>query len=361
VHCTIGGIGSGVASGATCVVGSTHTTLQAALDDGACPDVGVPAGNHSGAFTVGRDVVLVGDGRDASVLAGDGTSTVFAVTGSASVELRDLEVAGGAAIKGGGVSVATGAALTLTRSDVCGNAATVAGGGLHVEGTLTMVDAAVRLNSVTGDAIFGGGIALELGTLTADADTVIGENTATGSTVAGAGLSIVAGTATLTGTRVTENDALANAGDVDVTGGGVACACSGADCATSFTNPGTLTINGDAIIDLNTVEGTLATLVGGRVGGGGISAHGCTVDIDSVSIVDNVANANTMEKAELGGGGLAIHLSLFNMRNAHVDRNSIADTGGNTANWPRGGGLFLADSSGTPDPDGQAQGSRGTW
>lgn len=81
-------------------------TLQAAVDASAPGDqIIIMSGVTTGTATISHSLTIRGEGATRSILDGTGAGTVLAVTAGATVTFEDLQVRGGSAPLGGGVSV----------------------------------------------------------------------------------------------------------------------------------------------------------------------------------------------------------------------------------------------------------------
>ena len=140
----------------------------------------------SGHISISSDMAV-----DASALAdgiaidGGGANRVFNVFGAVSLSLHNLDLVGGSTsgstVGGGGLLVATGAAVSMFDSSVRGCTSDQYGGGIAVQtrSDLWMVDCLVSGNETTGVDADGGGIYVSDGGLELQRTTV-GNNVSSG-------------------------------------------------------------------------------------------------------------------------------------------------------------------------------------
>ena len=178
---------------------ATFVVTQTADDDGACDascalreailaaavaagpdDIVVPAGTYPlalGSLPVDSDVTIAGAGAATTVIDGQGTPTVVAVSGT--VAIADLTIRNGAlANQGGGVD--NGGTLTLTRVVLRDNLVSIGitiGGGVYNHGTLLVRDSTITNNGAT---FGGGGILNEVGASLTLINTTISGNLSDG-------------------------------------------------------------------------------------------------------------------------------------------------------------------------------------
>jgi CSLREA domain-containing protein len=185
--------------------------------------------NALGSPTLTEAATVTGAGPRATTVHGSAGSGVLAINSAGTYAIRDLTVTGGNQLSGGGI-VNNNGALTLTRVDVVDNKVTAicplppggfpsSGGGIQSGGTtgsLTLVDSLVTNNHADGliaGACFvsgiGGGIEVD-GPLTVIDSTITGNDAGNGGVGAGGGIAeqlgapaaIVLKNATLAGNRV---------------------------------------------------------------------------------------------------------------------------------------------------------------
>lgn len=139
--------------------------------------------------------------------AGSGDGGGIRTTSAGTLVLRNVEVSGNQAARGGGVFANNGN-LVVAASLIAENSATGIGGGIASGGaaaSITVIDSTVSSNTASS----GGGIASASGRITTQSSTVTA-NTATGS---GGGIAMTTGSSTLTLTNsiVADNMAASNA------------------------------------------------------------------------------------------------------------------------------------------------------
>jgi hypothetical protein len=166
-------------------------------------------------LAIDKDLTLQGRGSKATLAFTDGVP----VFGDVSVVLNDLTVTGGRSFGGGGVYVDI-ATLTLNDSTVTGNSAAIGGGIYSNSGTIVLNDSAVADNIATE----GAGIFMVAGTLTLNDSSVSG-NQATD--FMGASGPNSAGGVFVFDTIVTLNDSSISGNSADDQAGGVYLAGNG--------------------------------------------------------------------------------------------------------------------------------------
>ncbi len=129
-------------------------------------DIVVPAGTYllsSGSLIASSDLTIAGAGADTTIIDGQGTASVFDVTGV--VEMADLTIRNGSPANNGG-GIDNGGTLTLTgvvlrdnRPPGGSGGSFTIGGGVYNHGALTVRDSTIANNG----ASFGGGILNEIG------------------------------------------------------------------------------------------------------------------------------------------------------------------------------------------------------
>ena len=163
--------------------------------------INVPAGTYSlsaGALTISKPMTIVGaqrqPGAQATTVDGGAKDRVFNVTATG-VTLDGIVVQNGATSKnnGGGVLVAKGAVLALTRSTIAANSASQ-GAGVEIDGTATITQSTISANTASGK---GGGV-FNAGTTTLSDSTVVGNAANGGGGIASSSTVNLAG-ATITG------------------------------------------------------------------------------------------------------------------------------------------------------------------
>ncbi len=220
---------------------------------------------------------------------------------------------GGIRVNGKAPPVDNGAALTLRRSTVTDNHADQNGGGIYDEfrSDITLEDSTVS-TSTAGDT---GGIHVR-GTLTMVNSTVSG-NEGGG---LGGGISAGGGTTvTMTGSTMSGNTANNEAGGSDGNGGGI------------YMSGATVTLT-DSTVSSNTSEGGSSN----RGLGGGIYEDSGTLTLANTTVSGNTAQSGSDANADGEGGGIYKLSGATTLSNSTVAFNTAgaAETGGD------GGGVF---------------------
>ena len=184
---------------------SAPCTLRAAIAEANALSgvtIMVPTGTYSltaGVLTISKPMSIVGAQRQPGALSttidGGAKDRVFNVTATG-VTLDGVVVRNGATSKGngGGILVAKGANLALTRSTVAANTASQ-GAGLEIDGTATITQSTLSANTASGK---GGGL-FNAGT------TTLRDSTLSGNTANGGGGVASSATATISATTITGN------------------------------------------------------------------------------------------------------------------------------------------------------------
>ncbi len=317
---------SGVVSITGANINANRATGDAATDGGA----GV---FNAGAMTI-IDTEISGNSATAGSASGGG---IFNAGGQ--LELIDSEVTGNLANRaGGGIETSGSSTTSLTNVNLDGNTAGLIGaampgngGGLHVTGpgTVTITGGTVENNAAAAE---GGGLwNSSTGTMTV-ADVFISDNTASGddATMGGGGLYNDGGSVTLTGGSVVDNEATGDAGS----GGGIF-------------NAGQLTATGTAITGNTAVRA-----------GGGIEAIGGS----TTRLVDTDLSTNTATGVGAPGNGGGLHAggdAVVELFGGSVSGNTAVEGGGL---WISGTGtlttsVLMGTTTGTAIADNTATGA----
>lgn len=148
------------AAGQTCKGGTccydSPVALAAALGAGGPAVIPLcPNSTYSGNFTVGRNLTIVGAGKNSTILDGGGIGSVVTVAATVTgAEIRRLGIRNGQGARGAGIL--NSGTLTIVECEVSRNHSDYIGGGIANEGTLIL-----RQSEVTGnrcDEFDGGGI-----------------------------------------------------------------------------------------------------------------------------------------------------------------------------------------------------------
>jgi len=176
-----------VPAGANPVCSSTTVWNTSELDSslgGSCSTIYVEQGTFAGPFTIDRNVSIVGESETTTVLKGG--DAVVTVTGG-TVSISNLTITGGtdsATLNGGGVD--NESTLTLDNVLVTANTSTAAGivgncvaaAGIFSEGAMAIENSAITRNDASGKACVGG--VYNDGTTMVIENTIISDNFASG-------------------------------------------------------------------------------------------------------------------------------------------------------------------------------------
>ena len=325
-----------------------HCTLRAAIQETNALGGGtiqIPGSLHSSWY--GYQLTLSGSGEDNAVsgdldiltpltiMAINGTPAiilaqhgdrVFHVLGSGHLTLNNIQIYDGNSSDGGGIYVASSAALTMNDSSIGGGIANHDGGGIYNAGMLV-----INNSTVAGVADNNGGGIYNLGSLTMENSSISG-STATN----GGGLYTLTAPTFVTST-VSDNTATAD-------GGGIYIAAQITLTGTTVTN--NTAERGGGIFVGNSISSTIqAAIIQGNqaiLGGGLYNGSG------NPTITDTQFLTNTVSTDEGCGGGLyndsgspTIEGNTFQGNSANGYFNSPTDWA-----YGRGGGIF--NKSGNP-------------
>jgi hypothetical protein len=344
-------VGTGRANAAqltVCPSGCQYTTIAAALAAAHDGDtIAVGPGTYVGNVTIGVSVRLIGAGRNATTISGDGSvgPSVVTIHRGTSVRISRVTITGGLAFHGGGVDndgtltlyetrvsgnvtagpyegggvFNDGGRLTIDKSDITDNRASFGAGINNRGGTVAVLNSLISENVAI--ALFGGpqptrgGGILNSGTIKLVRTTVIGNSSSTSFVAFGGGISNEAGAvATLRDSWVKENASLSP--DVQAFGGGIY-------------NQGTIRLI-ETPVSLNAASGLL-----GEARGGGIANAG------TLWTWKSPISGNAVVDFQAFGGGIA-NRGVMNVRKSPVSCNrATADPIAGTA---RGGGIANAGS-----------------
>lgn len=304
-------------------------------------------------IVIDKDLVLQGQGADATTVSGNGAFRVFQID-DGNVALNDLAVVDGLAANGAGIFVAAPAALDLNDSRIAANVATRDGGGIFNDGGMVDIAGSSILDNAAGDegggmfgirgavtvagsvvsgntaADHGGGIRIQSGGLDV-IDTVISGNKSTDED--GGGIAGLAATISIIRSTIAGNTSLDNAGGIENTAGRL-------DVIDSTISDNTATTRDGGGISTNTRNQFAAptttirnsTISGNSAGddGGGIHADGRTgiavaVTISSSTISGNSAGDDGGGLQVIGRPGTAAELAVAN---STITGNIASDRGG---------------------------------
>jgi len=218
--------------------------------------------------------------------------------------------ANGTAGSGGGILNDVGSQLSVTNSDITGNTAVRAGGGIEDNSgtsTLLLTNVSLNNNSVTGPPGNGGGLHITGGGSITITGGEVNNNTAS---LEGGGLWNGAGTMTINGTTIDGN--VAQGAAADDGGAGI------------FNNAGTLNIT-DVLLSDNRATGLSGS------GGGLLSLTG-TVTINDTTFDSNAANR--------AGGAIEVVNGTLLITGSAMTNNDV-DGGAGTPNPGNGGALHI--------------------
>jgi hypothetical protein len=307
------------------------------------------ADNGSNGLPVVTSAISV-NGNGATI-DGTGAVRVFEVDGPGNLTLNSVTVTGGSADIGGGIEN-VGGVLTLNRSQVTGNAAVMAGGGIASAtfdpssvAKLTLNNSSVSGNAQTGTpdvgALGGGGIVNLLGTATLNSSQASG-NTAQG--FVGGGIangdylnfSDSSSVLTLNNSQVNDNTApIAGGGGIQNLLGSVTLNSSQVNGNTSLNGGGISSGNGNgnvgpsaAHLTLNKtqVNGNTATAPAptpGSMSGPPIAAGG--IANGSVAVLNN-SQVNNNTASFTSGAGIVNH-GTMTLNKSEVNNNTAAGHG----------------------------------
>ena len=311
--------------------------LQAKIDAAVSGDTLLIKGTCTGGFNATHNVTLQGAGQGAT-LSGGGAAKVLTVYGP-SVTLRNLTLTGGSGDVGAAIDIRDGSTVNVVSSDLRGNTASVAGGGVYIENsTLHVVDSVVEQNTATYK---GAGIASFFATVTVSGSRLTGNTTLnTDGDGNGAGIELYSSTGTLTNSFVTGNTAGSGGGGIDtenesiVTLTGTTVSGNTAQAGGGIFNGGQSMTLTNSSVDHNTAE---------CCPGGGIFND--SVDGDTTLVINNSVIAFNRSLASdggiFGGGG-----GIFNFAESGNTASVVAThmiMTGNSAPAGHGGGIDNAN------------------
>ena len=313
------------AAPASCRVPVSHPTIQAAVDDAACPVVAIEAGIYLENIFIARSLALEGvDGE--VVIDGGGRDSVLIVDRPEEVRLTGLVIQHGRAVEGGGI--AAGGPIVLVRTVVRDSEASRAGGGISARSSVRLEQESVvernRVSGVEGTG-WGGGISADSVELVERSSVrenriEMGRLRPTFSAIAeGGGIRatsiLVAG-----GSRVYDNRASASALYVDPLNEGAGAMGGGIQCAGS---PGSVQIVDDGQVFLNEASAFGLSIV---ARGGGIDSQGCDVLVERSAVGGNRAIDDSGGFLGALGGGIHAEGGTVRVVDAEVAGNhAISD------------------------------------
>jgi hypothetical protein len=351
--------GGGPGAGDDCLLSTAD--LQGAIDSA---QVGATLSLCAGTFsdiavTIGKDLTLVGAGKDQTILNNDGgcICAVIEVAKGATVTVQDLAIVKGAVSYWGMVNYG---ALTVSEVDITGGGLPANGAGIYNEGTLTLGDGAniFRLSvSNSGAGIYndGGAVTLQAGSNVTTNHAVFGD---------GGGIFNYEGTLTLqAGSNVTDNFA-SHGGGIHTEGGtlllqGGSVAGNGAGIGAGiYVDSGNVTLDGQSSVTNNSAnisaggiynDGTLTLKAGSRVAGNAtVTQDGGGIYNDGNLTLQNGSSVtgNTVGGPGGNGGGIFTTGTAVLEAGSRVTGNTVGDVGGLGGD---GGGIYFASGSVTLD------------
>lgn len=265
-------------------------------------------------------------------VAAPGNGGALHVSGVAVIEINGGNINNNsAALEGGGVWNQAGSTMTLENSNMMNNVASGSaaddGGGavFNNGGTLNMINGTF-LDNIADGASGSGGAVLSTGGAVTINTSVITNNS---SNRAGGGIEIAAGTLVTTDITLSNNitnTAPGNGGGLHVggganstiTGGTVDGNTAGSEGGGLWNSTGIMTVNGVTITN-NTASGAMA-----ENGGGGIYNDGGTLNVDAATFIDG----NIADGAAGSGGGILTNNGLLNIDGVTISNNIANRAGG---------------------------------
>jgi CSLREA domain-containing protein len=239
----------------TFAVNTLADTHDATLGDGKCLDAGgncslraaieesnlspsfpvetirLPAGTYTltlGGLRIEKSLNLRGTAASTTIIDGNGRSRVIGIFGGASpiVSMSNVTVQNGNGStdeNGGGIYVASGAYLSVSRSVIRNNRGSIFGGGFSVGGQLLLVESTVSGNSLPlseggGQTASGGGVFLfSSGVATIDKSTINDNEAVRGGGIRNAGGRLEITNSTISGNRAnTRGGGIMNFGTANI-------------------------------------------------------------------------------------------------------------------------------------------------
>jgi hypothetical protein len=305
----------------------------------------IPGQSGGGLFHVNEGDIALNDVIVSGNTAGGGAGISFGGPGTSSLSLTNTTVGpnNNGTVGGGGIQ-ASGAAVTLTQSDVTGDSAPIGGGIRLVSGASLVASGAtteIKQNTAT---IQGGGIQAETGNVTLNAGVHLSNNQindANGGFGAGlhnnqgpGGGDVTLNGATVSGNTITASDPTGNAD-----GAGI-----------RYFADGTVTLNGAAV---TSNSGSAGDGIGGGLSissGGTLIAESSLIAANSLTLADNATTVGE------GGGGIGLGpgvtgtLTRTTVDSNHLIQNDPQDTVGGSGIFNNSASLTL-DSSTVSDND----------
>lgn len=391
----------GVAAGVTCDVPSdTYTSIQSAIDDGACDTINLTADLYVENVDVSRSVTIQGRGAESTTVEGSGFGGVFVIQAGHTVTLNNLAISNGWANNGAGIWNG-GSNTVINGCVITNNSANQNGGGIYntAGGMITLNNCTLSFND---SDYHGAGIYNHDGTL-AISDSEIITNTArrdggaiynAGGSVTvknsllsgnivwdyGGGIYHASGTMTIIGSAFTNNSADGYGGGLYIAEGTVGISATLVDENDAFIGGGIYNASGDVgivngvfISNSAYIGAGLANGVSGNLYSASTTIHGNTATsngggIANIGIV-NIVNSTVSGNSARYGAGIENRESnnsndfgVLTITNSTLNGN-MAVTGGGIHNWDAArvsiANTIIANSSGDDCTGGGAYFSAG--
>ena len=320
--------------------------IRAAIDEGLGPYTfdcdGPTTVVTRGEIVIDRDVSLDGGGN--LTVDGNQSHRVFSVPAGVTAQLIRLTVANGRETDEHGGGIRNAGTLTLANSTVSGSSAgddggcrtddqaslCSEGGGIWSEGTLTLMDSKISGNS----AHFGGGVANRDGSLTV-IDSAVLMNSAEGCRVGAVVCS--GGGGVWNSGKLTMQNSTVSGSSADWGGGIFNRGLREPTITNSTVSGNSAGFDGGGLLNFETltlIDSTVADNIAGQ-SGGGIANEAGTLDVRNTTLSGNAA-------VSAGGGMVNQPGAAADLRNTTVSANSADREGGGIYT---GGELWLASST----------------
>lgn len=323
---------------------NTDTAVDACLKGDGDDTINLVAGTY--VLTVGQhllidsNLTISGAGAGSTIIDGNATSRVFRVRFGADATISNVTITNGSATKGGGIQ--NQGTLQLTDSIVFSNTATTSdGGGIINDSTIVNPAVLTIANStITGNkAEGGGGIFNQDGTATINNST-ISLNTSTVPTTSLFAVAIgggIANSAETTNATITVNQSKITTNTVEGLGGG------GISNSADFTHTATIILN-QTVVEDNIAKGVKTEISSDRGLGGGIR-NGFFGTATTAETIMTLNDSTVSSNMAINGGGIANATTLtaaaltlqVTLNNSTVNGNAtVANSATSVGN---GGGL----------------------
>jgi hypothetical protein len=306
---------------------SRNLLIKNCVITGNASSVGAGGIGASANLTVENSTIT---GNSSNGVGGGGIG--FDTTYEATLTVISSTISGNDAAAGGGIYVSGDlASASIQSSHITGNEAqSNDGGGIHFAGkSLTVQSTTIRDNLADAD---GGGLYAYLGPFVTGGSITIAKSTIDmnrtyGNYGGGASLRAINASVTITGTVISNNQALG----IEANVGGIAVQAED---------------NSNVIIDGLRVIGNHAD---DDVGGLLIINSGSTVNVKNTTISENTAHHNFAQSRDAAGGVWiqAVSGAQTAIESSTISGNKIFTPPGGTNDNPYGGGLFIQAAAGT--------------